>query len=334
MLVSVLHVTRGRLDEPTLAFRQRMERWSGLHEIEYVLCTDDDDPVGTGLQDGATKWKVPGSLVQVVCTAEHIGGTAAKPGLCGWRYSHVAGINAAYRASTGGVLITGDDDMEFPQNWDDIIVRELVGAATSFKVNSIVRSAEPRKLSALQRHFTVVRDAVYVSDLLENERAVLGVGDPHWGGKYQGDGLLACFILTRGHARANGGFVVWPGYDGMMCDVEFTQSAALKGVLVDRYESIAFPHNWKGNQADAGRGAGWWDATHQRHMAPDCDIVGKAVYQQRVARGFPDMLWTGEKWTENPLQDSPPVQEMVERYHKKACGGRFNFHAGSAATVA
>lgn len=292
MLVSVLHVTRGRLDEPCAAFKQRMERWSGLHEIEYVLCTDDDDSVGIALQDGAGKWKVPGRIVQVECSAGHIGGTPASPGTCGWRYSHVTGINVAYHASTGGVLVTGDDDMEFPPNWDDIIVRELVNATGG--------------------------------DVL-NERAVLGIGDPHWGGKYQGDGLLSCFILTRGHAKANGGFVVWPGYDGMLCDVEFTQSAALKGVLVDRYEEISFPHNWKGNQADASRGPGWWDATHQRHMAPDCGTIGREVFERRMARGFPDMLWNGEVWMENPLRDFPPVQSVVKQYHKKACGGRFNF---------
>lgn len=300
MRLSILHTSRGRVEAPAAVFATRMARRVTGYEIEYVFCTDEDDAVAPATQRlmEIAYAEVPRDrpLFMPVCRAAHVGGTPESPGRCGFRLSHVAGVNRAYLESTGNILLVGDDDVDFPPGWDKLVVDALL-TATDYDLSRC---------------------------------AVLGIGDPHWGGPYQGDGLLCSFILTRAYAEMQGGYILWPGYDGMMCDVEFTQSAALRDVLVDAYETIHFSHHWKGNPADAQRGADWWDETHQRHMAYDCHEIGKRVYAQRLAAGFPDMLWDAatRRWHENLVPPRPPIAAMVEKYHRKACGGRFNFHAG------
>jgi len=170
------------------------------------------------------------------------------------RLCHVTAMNLGYKASRGDIIVQGDDDVRCMQDWDAVVV-DAIG--------------DPKV------------------------PAVLGVGDPHnvmeghRPGAYGGDGMLGSFIATRAYCQKQGGFLAYPEYDGMQCDFEFTQKAALDEALIDCYETVTFSHFWPGGMDDPRR-----DATHNRHMDRECHNIGYEVLGERQLAGSPDVRVT------------------------------------------
>lgn len=324
--LSLIHATRGRTKEPLEAYRYRLERVSGKYEVEYIFVVDEDDPVG---RDAVGDFLAKGNDGKLVVVP-----------LVMWpRMCHIAALNTGFRASTGDIVVHGDDDQRCMPQWDAVVV-EAFGDWT--------------------------------------KPAVLGVGDPHFvdghrPGAYSGDGMLTCFVMTRAYANKQGGVMIYPEYDGMQSDFDITQKAALEDLLIDRYDTITFSQWWHGGENDPLR-----DATHDRHQLRECHNIGYAVLGERLQQGFPDIRLTNnsnavdldhaagrlappydvvtkQKALENrrargfghiaqvPHEEGSArwlflagqykearaaIEPLMKKWHLRACGGRFRFHGG------
>lgn len=106
---SLLHATRGRPAKAVECMRMWHERCSGLRtDVEYIFACDNDDSTVHYLMDmlsGST-----GFSCKVIC-GDHHGSAPA------W--------DAAYRASTGRILVQVSDDMEPPVAWNDHLFLRL-----------------------------------------------------------------------------------------------------------------------------------------------------------------------------------------------------------------
>jgi hypothetical protein len=337
MKLSIVHTTRGRVDWPINMIQMRFKLCSKHHEIEYILALDDDDPVA---HDTLSCHPVVQEVgIKVVWNRLSDGP----------RFCHVLGMNTGYRHSTGDIILVGDDDVHYPDLWDERVISFL--------------------------------DEATGGDI--QKPMVLGIGDPHFdGGSYGGDGLLGTFIATRAWYEKQGGFMAYPEYDGMVCDFEFTQKAAMDDCLFDAYDRLYFRHHWHGCPGDPQR-----DDTHKRHQDGSCHHIGYAVYAERTHAGLPDVVVhdkdapplgfssyadrdrclgrignkdvVSKEWVDWHVQhrenrgfghienkafsESDPrhfwlkgdwktardgFEPIIKKYHKRICGGRFRFHVG------
>lgn len=219
--------------------------------------------------------------------------------------SNVAASNACYRASSGAVIVQCSDDYYPPAGWDETVLGWLqAGDAPGGLARPLV----------------------------------LGTGDPICRfpstAVYSGDGMLTMVCATRAYLQQVGGFMLYPEYDGIMADFDFTQKAAMDGVLIDAYEQVHFYHDWRGGKDDPDR-----DETYAEHMQTEKHTLGWEVWQRRCEDGLPDV---DEHLNPKPPQDAARVawaaenfraaraaiEPVIKRLHKRICGGRFRFHFG------
>lgn len=170
-------------------------------------------------------------------------------------FNNVGANNAAFAQAKGALLVQGSDDFRCPDGWD-IIIRERT-----------IHEANRRGIADA---------AAFGFD------GVLGVGDPHFSGPYSGDGLLACIIGTKHYFDRIGGYFLYPEFDGVFADTEFTQKAAMDDVLFDAYD-IHFYHDWHGAPNDPLR-----DDTYRRHLTTEANHQGGHVFNERTMACFPD----------------------------------------------
>lgn len=329
MMISVLHATRGR---PKMANDTRFY-WMKLaakpDDIEWIYGVDQDDyPTIEHLSK-------PGVDASVIVN------TAAP--------SNVAASNAAYRASSGKVIVQASDDYyPLEKGWDLTII-DWFNRFGGVDQQLVLGSGD--SIGALSGH-----------------------------GEYSGDGMITMVVATRAYLERVGGFMLYPEYDGMVADFAFTQKAAIDGVLIDAYEQHHFLHDWHGSDADPLR-----DKTYYDHMTTVKNRQGWNTWASTQFAGLPDVIVHGDgidrldaqraaglmgpacllgtpgiaastlddfmTWRrayggaaiENlPPKDEPrrlflagdlkgaraAIEPVIERTHKKICGGRFHFHYG------
>lgn len=100
MIVSLIHPSRGRCDVALKAFTQWVTKSSGMHEIEYIISVDEDDP-------------------QLDCYKDTFDDSYI---IINQNRSIVDAVNVAALKSTGDLLVVMSDDFECPQDWDDVLI--------------------------------------------------------------------------------------------------------------------------------------------------------------------------------------------------------------------
>lgn len=109
MVISLLHPSRGR-PEKALATAKEWLDTSGVPDVEYVLCTDNDDPRANDYHKS--------QFTDI-----------------GWHVfynnkSVVDATNAAARWAKGDILVYLSDDFKCPDNWGQLILKEFEGCTT------------------------------------------------------------------------------------------------------------------------------------------------------------------------------------------------------------
>jgi hypothetical protein len=185
-LFSICHTT-ARPEAWRKCYDLWMERAGRPEVVEYVLCIDE-------------RWGFNRD--------EEFPGVPADPQLAAWeamrdgrnklvwntgRKCMVDGANIAAAASSGAILIINSDDMEPPQNWDDVLLMEAVEA----------------------------RDL--------DDDFVIQVSS---GTKADDRGLMVLQILSRARYERYG-YALYPDFTSMYADDDFTAQAVKDGAVID-----------------------------------------------------------------------------------------------------
>jgi glycosyltransferase involved in cell wall biosynthesis len=107
MVISLLHPSRGRPNKAFETAKEWIEK-AGVPDVEYVLCTDNDDPHAN------TYHQLPFPSL-----GYHV---------FYYNKSVVEATNAAAKWSRGDILVYLSDDFKAPDNWGKLILKEFEGA--------------------------------------------------------------------------------------------------------------------------------------------------------------------------------------------------------------
>lgn len=108
---SIIHATRGRPKKAAEAMARWCERASRPNEIEYIMCCDENDE--TRFEVIRLTNRIDVGFYSYV---DHPGQGSASA----WDFGA--------KFSTGTILIQGQDDVEPPVGWDDLLVKKIVSA--------------------------------------------------------------------------------------------------------------------------------------------------------------------------------------------------------------
>lgn len=233
---SVLHASYGRPAKAVLAMRQWFERATVPEGVEYVFALNDDDLAFHQYME-LLSWMTQLAKRIIIITGRFKGSAPA------W--------DAAAKASSGQILIQGQDDIEPPDGgWDSMLLEWLQGANTDLgrwrSVPTVV----------------AVRDG------------------------YRKDGLLCTAICNRLRYEQQGHFL-FPGYISVFSDDEFTIRAISddsEGKCMLIKTDLVF---WHHNPYHTGAPQ---DATLRRENSSEAYAHGQALFMKRnadlVAKGF------------------------------------------------
>ena len=178
------------------------------------------------------------------------------PDVCGvkplttWtcRESCVAAVNHAARFATGDLFVCVADDLELSPGWDSTLIWAIGRAG---------------------KHLTRDPFVVWVGDGINRS------GTPT-----QPD-LITIAICNRAYYDLQGGFILWPEYESLWADNDWTECARRRGVIIDARDVLTFKH-WhrsvEGGFAD--------DATYRHTSSRARFEQGRRVFGRRVADGF------------------------------------------------
>ena len=113
MLISLIHPSRGRPELPLKEASDIINKSSGKHKLEYIICVDTSDPKLPEYKRlfGGTFSQIFSNVVLKVFDSKNC----------------VQSLNNGAKISTGDILIYVSDDFIFPQNWDQLIVEKTKG---------------------------------------------------------------------------------------------------------------------------------------------------------------------------------------------------------------
>lgn len=107
MKISLVHPSRGRVEQALAAAREWAAKRSGAHEIEHILSVDTDDPA----REAYVRMARDAGLIIVV----HPNRTM------------IQAANAGARHATGQLLIVVSDDFGCPERWDESLAGLVSG---------------------------------------------------------------------------------------------------------------------------------------------------------------------------------------------------------------
>ncbi len=112
-LISLLHATRGRPEKAIATMRLWAERATNPAEIEYIIAYEIDDKSTADHLDAILPTaEMPWFEGGVIVVRGAFGGSAPA-----W--------DAAYKSSSGRLLVQVSDDFECPQDWDTALLNRL-----------------------------------------------------------------------------------------------------------------------------------------------------------------------------------------------------------------
>ncbi len=229
---SLLHASYGRPEKAMAAMRMALERASQSDHVEYIFACNADDPSYAAFKDALalhfTKCASPAQWPKMVW-GNFVGSASA------W--------NAAANASTGEILIQMQDDLELPQDWDQL----LMNAITNNNGRGI-----PAKTSPL---FVSVSDG------------------------YRKDALCCTAIMNRARYTQQGEFL-HPGYISVFSDDDVTYRALRdardeKCTFVNARD-LTFLHRHHYHDKSVPM-----DATYERENSAEAYAAGGALFASR-----------------------------------------------------
>ena len=160
--------------------------------------------------------------------------------------SSTSGWNRAAVASTGGIIILNADDMRPPHGWDKDLLRAIAG-----------------------------------KDPLKDEFVV----HVACGGTADQRGLIILQILSRARYERLG-YALFPLYESMYSDDEFTLSAQLDGCYIDA-------RHLRWNHGHPFNNGGDLDEVYRHQNRPQAYETGRKLFEERRAAGFPPLSSSG-----------------------------------------
>jgi len=153
---------------------------------------------------------------------------------------YVENANAAAEAARGKVLLMATDDMFPPEHWDTALLTAIPDLDGEFVAEVSVRTGSWPPASS----------------------------DPQF-----------MQVLSRKRYERYG-YVFYPEYVSMWCDVDFTAQARKDGVMVDA-RHVTFDHRH--------HSLGWvpLDDVGRRHESAENHRIGRELFERRTKEGFP-----------------------------------------------
>lgn len=237
IVISLLHATKGRPDKAALALRMWHDRMINPHNAEYIFACEEDDPSHEVLLDSLAV--MPRRFGVLVIEGNYEGSAPA------W--------NAAYKKSSGQLLIQVSEDMEPPEAWD----RTLLSRLTSLH-----------------------------GEDWPKHPVVVAVADG-----FRTDKLFTTFICTRAYAEMQGEFI-HPGYQSVFSDNEATYRAYRsqrdgKAAIIEARDLVFF-HRHAYHDSSVP-----FDAVYANQNSADAYSKGAALFAKRNpdAMGKDRRIW-------------------------------------------
>jgi hypothetical protein len=158
----------------------------------------------------------------------------------------VDGANIAAAAATGHIIIVNSDDIFPPERWDELVLAALAEKGIDSAAGEFV---------------------VYVSS-----------GTPA-----DVSGLMVLQVLSRERYERLG-YALYPEYESMYCDNDFSEAARHDGVVVD-CSDLVFYHNHPAYNGVLHEGARLDEVYQHENRGPAYDL-GRAILERRRALGF------------------------------------------------
>ena len=241
-IFSVLHATYGRPDKAVEAMKKFVYRSNYSSLVEYIFAVNEDDPARERFLELLAVEKSlgirHGHQIEVVIGNYH--GSAPA-----W--------DSAARASKGRILIQGQDDIEPPLNWDDVLLNRIL--------------------------------AYYPDHQWEDKAFAMAVSDG-----YRRDALMCTAICSRPYMQLEGHFL-FPEFISVFSDDEFTYRALRHAhdktaTLIDARD-IVFRHDHHYHTK-----ATPWDDTYARENSAQAYRIGHKLFHERNPRVATDGLKT------------------------------------------
>ena len=164
------------------------------------------------------------------------------------RESCVAAVNHAFNFASGDLIVCVADDLNLPPGWDSSLLYAIDRAG---------------------KHLTRDPFVVWVDDGINRS------GTPT-----QPD-LITVAICNRAYVALQGGFVLWPEYESLWADNDWTECAWRRKAIIDARDVLTFNHRHRsvlGGFAD--------DATYNHTSNRERFRQGREVFARRLRDGF------------------------------------------------
>jgi len=236
---SVLHATLGRPQKAIAAMWRFHNHAKEPEDVEYIFSVNHDDPTREELAkllESVGKTLRFGRYFTVVSDA--LGSAAA------W--------NGAALVSKGEILVQGQDDVEPPFDWDEELIKAIIGPPHIH-------------LDTVKPFFIAVRDG------------------------YRKDALCCTAIMSRSYMEMEGHFL-FPGYLSVFSDDEVTYRALRnnrdgRARLIPTEIVFLHRHHYHDKAVP-------WDDTYARENSPRAYAVGEKLFHERNPRAATDGLKT------------------------------------------
>lgn len=242
---SILHATRGRPKKAGVAMRMWQDRATNPGDVQYILCCDEDDETRF---DAIRETRGMDRFAHN-CYVDHPStGSAAA-----WDF--------AAKFSIGEILIQAQDDIEPPQNWDNLILNKFEQVSA---LAVIQFSDGSKKAYSLKPAFLAISDG------------------------YRKDRLCCTAIMNRARFEQQSEFL-HAGYLSVFSDDEVTYRAYRdqrdEKCIVIEARDLVFLHRHHYHDKSVPM-----DATYERENSHEAYRIGGALFAKRNPEAFKDGL--------------------------------------------
>lgn len=340
--ITIVHATRNRLKQMWIAYEWALRRARRPEDIEYILSFDEDDAALEVVRHEVESGN------RTLCPTKVVVGPKSQGNNAAW--------NRAYHASSGEskVIVELSDDFECPAGWDVTILERFAKMPGGVDAPWVLGVADPHftppysgdgllTIFIATRAYCVkagnfVLYPEYPSYFSDNDQTQKAAFDEclidaydlcfchHWHGGT--DDPLRDDTYSR-HAST------WHNDTGRWVYSDRCWQAFPDVYNTEPYDVAAdyarrepyMPHGAPSRDADF--------ASDIEGLGPPC-ADRAALWARRAHLGFtqirnkpfPKGSWR-RAWIEGDYRTARDgVEELVMRYHRRICGGRFRFHGG------